>query len=102
MIDCSNFKFMGIRRNIPWALLVLLLLLWCMASCKSDKAKWSDLADEKHQIFFDNAIYHWKNTFNPTDEELEFLKKHYVECIYVRLYDVVENGRENLRLISRH
>ena len=35
-----------------------------------------------------NSIYHWKTTFDINDAETEFLKKHNIERIYVKMYDV--------------
>lgn len=35
-----------------------------------------------------NSIYHWKTTFDINDAEAEFLKKHNIERIYVKMYDV--------------
>ena len=35
-----------------------------------------------------NSIYHWKTTFDINDSEAEFLKKHNIERIYVKMYDV--------------
>lgn len=36
-----------------------------------------------------NSIYYWRTTFNPSNEELEFLKKHDIRRMYLRLFDVV-------------
>lgn len=69
----------------------IFLFLLCLLSCKNGKTgKPLEHEDEKRQIFFGNAIYHWKNTFDPTDEELKFLMEHDVKRIYVRLFDVVD------------
>ena len=34
------------------------------------------------------AMYHWKNTFNPSEEELRFMQEHKIERLYVRFDDV--------------
>lgn len=34
------------------------------------------------------AIYHWKTTYNPTDYELQWLRDHRVQRLYLRLFDV--------------
>ncbi len=34
------------------------------------------------------AVYHWKTTFNPTEYELQWLRDHKVQRIYLRLFDV--------------
>lgn len=36
-----------------------------------------------------NSIYHWKTTFNINDAENEFLQKHNIDRIYLKLFDVV-------------
>ena len=35
-----------------------------------------------------NSIYHWKTTFDINDAERDFLKKHDIERLYVKMYDV--------------
>ncbi|MBQ8673949.1 MAG: hypothetical protein IJ511_07875 [Bacteroides sp.] len=35
-----------------------------------------------------NGIYHWKTRFDLTSEQLEFLQRHEVKRIYLRLFDV--------------
>ena len=35
-----------------------------------------------------NAIYHWKTTFEPDNSELDFLGRHDVGRIYLRMFDV--------------
>lgn len=76
--------------NIP----VIFFLVLCVMSCKHNKIEELE-PDLMRQIFFGNAIYHWKNTFNPTDEELRFLKNHKIRRIYLRFFDVTENIGSN-------
>ena len=38
---------------------------------------------EKH-----NSIYYWKTTFDISPTEMEFLKKHDIERLYIRMFDV--------------
>ena len=35
-----------------------------------------------------NGMYHWKTTFDPTPYEREFLKKHDVERLFIKFFDV--------------
>ena len=35
-----------------------------------------------------NSIYHWKTTFAPDSSEIDFLKKHDVGRLYIRMFDV--------------
>lgn len=37
------------------------------------------------------GIYHWKTTYNPTPWELQFLKEHNIQRLYIRLFDVAPN-----------
>lgn len=38
-----------------------------------------------------NAVYFWKTVFDPGREELDFLEKHNVKRIYMRMFDIVAN-----------
>ena len=35
------------------------------------------------------GIYHWKTTYDPTEWELQFIKDHHIDRLYIRLFDVV-------------
>ena len=59
-------------KNICYLVLVALLLAGC-----------SDGSSEPVR-----AIYHWKTTYNPTDYELQWLRDHRVQRLYLRLFDV--------------
>lgn len=41
-----------------------------------------------------NSIYHWKTSFAPDSTELEFLRKHNIKRIYLRMFDVAEEKDE--------
>ena len=41
--------------------------------------------EEKEAV---NAIYHWKTTFDPTEEEWNFIKTNDIQRMYVRFFDV--------------
>lgn len=45
----------------------------------------SQSQEEKEAV---NAIYHWKTTFDPTQEEWDFIKENQVKRMYVRYFDV--------------
>ncbi|MBR1765644.1 MAG: hypothetical protein IJ745_01215 [Bacteroidales bacterium] len=34
------------------------------------------------------AVYHWKTTYDPTQYELQWLRDHHVQRLYLRLFDV--------------
>jgi hypothetical protein len=39
------------------------------------------------------SIYHWKTTFDPSNEEIQFLNQHRINTLYLRFFDVkAENG----------
>lgn len=39
------------------------------------------------------SIYHWKTTFDPSNEEIQFLNQHRINTLYLRFFDVkTENG----------
>lgn len=47
-----------------------------------------------HDISNRNSIYHWKTTFDPDPSEIEFLNKHGIKRVYLRMFDVAP--QENL------
>ena len=39
------------------------------------------------------SIYYWKTTFDPSNEEIQFLNQHQINTLYLRFFDVkTENG----------
>ena len=48
-----------------------------------------------------NAIYYWKTVFRLTEYDRQFLKKHHIRKIYLRMFDVdrVENADGDLEVI---
>lgn len=36
-----------------------------------------------------NSIYHWKSKFEPSQEDLTFLKQHKIDRIYLKMFDLV-------------
>lgn len=49
-----------------------------------------------------NGIYFWKTRFNLNDYELDFLRKHEISRIYVKMFDVAlqnESPQDTLSLI---
>lgn len=39
------------------------------------------------------GVYHWKTTYNPTAWELQWMKNHHVDRLYIKLFDV-KPGKE--------
>lgn len=48
-------------------------------------------ADKAQTPSAQRGVYHWKTTYNPTDWEKEWMKRHGVGKLYVKLFDV-ESG----------
>ena len=66
------------------------LLAAILVSCIScDKSKEEPI---RHMHVAKRAMYHWKNVYDTSDEEIEFIKKHKIERLYIRFFDVtIEN-----------
>lgn len=46
-----------------------------------------------------NAIYHWKTTYEPNVMELDFLRQHDIQRLYIRMFDVAtEHNLERDRI----
>lgn len=56
------------------------LLFW--ASCHSQ------IEEESKQYYADNGIYHWKTELSLSNWEKEFIKKHNIQKLYLRIFDV--------------
>lgn len=41
-----------------------------------------------------NAIYYWRTTFNLSEQEQQFLRKHNIDKLYVRMFDVALEREE--------
>lgn len=71
-------------KNLNVYILTLLVLVSsCTCSPKKEAVKADPAVPSKC-----NGIYHWKTTFNLNTEEKNFLRKHSVKRIYVRMFDV--------------
>ena len=66
-------------------ILVLCLLAFTLVGCGGNK---KNAIPERPMHECKRAMYHWKNTFSFDDDELEFLKKHNIERLYIRFFDV--------------
>lgn len=62
-----------------WGGLTLAIVL-SLAGCSNQKVT-NDM--RKH-----NSIYHWKTTFNMDSTEIEFMHKHNIDRLYLRMFDV--------------
>lgn len=62
------------------------ILAFSAVSC-GDRALGSSGTGEERPRF--RGIYHWKNVYDPSAYELDFLRRHGVTRLYVKLFDVV-------------
>lgn len=65
------------------SLLKICIVIVALATFTCCSNKPIEQTAEKH-----TSIYHWKTTFDINDAEAEFLGKHNIERIYVKMYDV--------------
>lgn len=76
----------------------LLIACFCMlaGACSCSKSNESTSADTAGAVARKscNAIYHWKTTFNSDSAEWEFVNRHNIGRLYVRMFDVGMQGYE--------
>ncbi len=63
-------------------------------SCKSDNKKTVEgdhLTDTYEPV---NSIYYWKTVFQLDSTDIQFMQKHDIRHIYLRMFDVVTNDNE--------
>lgn len=73
------------------ALLLVAIAIGAVCIC-SQKGVNIPATDKLHKAT--NAVYYWRTVYNPSDAELSFMKKHQVGRMYMRMFDVVENGEK--------
>ena len=66
-------------------------------SCKeSRKANIKDSMLKAQEESYARGMYHWKTTFNISDEDSTFIKEHNIKRLYVRMFDVgMERNESN-------
>ena len=70
------------RSSVRYAVLLVGLLLWAACSRPVEQAA-------RHR-----GVYHWKTSYNPTDWELQWMERHRVDRLYVKLFEV-DAGRKH-------
>ncbi len=70
--------------------IVISFIAILLISCSDGKSKETD---------YDNSIYYWRTTFTLNDAEKEFLKKHDVNKIYMRFFDVVCDVKDEVEIV---
>ena len=70
-------------------------LIWCLAGCTHKDTKATQTENKPFVFQHDpaNAVYYWKTMLAPTRYEMEFMQKHHVKRLYLKLFDV---GTDNL------
>lgn len=81
--------------NLRHSLIVLLMLVGvgCSPTPQAEKEQ-SETNPAKHHHPA-NGIYYWKTTFHLNGAERDFLEKHQVKRLYLRLFDVVPADPNN-------
>ena len=64
-----------------FAIFLLAAMLACCGKNEQGKVK-------RQMHVAKRAMYHWKNVYDTNGEELEFLKEHQIERLYIRFFDV--------------
>ncbi|MDE6080798.1 MAG: hypothetical protein K2F70_00840, partial [Muribaculaceae bacterium] len=67
----------------------ILLLLLLTAGCKPQPQPQPPVEPSHTET---NSVYYWKTVLNPDSTNLRFLRDHNVGRIYMRMFDVVEDG----------
>ena len=69
-------------------ILPTLFLVFLMVGCRSGDPRHSNAPSEYADTTKRNSIYHWKTTFAPDSSELDFLRRHNIERLYIKMFDV--------------
>lgn len=75
---------MRVKRIESW-----ILILFLATTCEACRPKVSDVAwnmTDSHERT--RGIYHWKTTFDLTEQDIAFLQEHQISQLYVRVFDV--------------
>jgi hypothetical protein len=57
---------------------------------------WRGTSSDDGKEAYDRGIYHWKTTFDLSEEDTEFMALHNIDRLYVRMFDVgVERNESN-------
>ena len=71
-------------------ILTIISLLTMLFACRNSV---KNASVDNHDSANDNGVYYWKTRFCLNDYELDFLKKHEIFRIYVKMFDVaLQNG----------
>lgn len=73
-----------------------ILTLICLFLLLVSFSRIADPAARGNDVSSSNGIYHWKTRFSLNDYELNFLRRHDISRIYVRMFDVaLQNDSAN-------
>lgn len=68
-------------------------LVMLLDSCEKGKGSADTAFVFRHEPA--NAVYHWKTVLNPNAYEMDFIRKHHIERMYVKFFDVSTDNLYN-------
>ncbi|MBO5814595.1 MAG: hypothetical protein J6R30_00600 [Bacteroidales bacterium] len=80
-------------KKILFFILLSTFLVSCRHGIKTSEAASSTITSDK-------AIYHWKTEFNLNDYELDFIARHDISRIYIKMFDVALQNGANLDTLA--
>ena len=84
------------RRSMRKFFLITAVFLLFVSCKESRKANIKDSMLKAQVESYARGIYHWKTTFNISDEDSNFIKEHNIKRLYVRMFDVgMERNESN-------
>lgn len=81
---------------------VILILLAAALSVSCGRGKHNDTGNAPETVAKGRSVYHWKTTFGLTPEDTLFIRRHGIQKIYLRMFDVgVESadGQDNSEVV---
>lgn len=67
---------------------VILILLAAALSVSCGRGKHNDTGNAPETVAKGRSVYHWKTTFGLTPEDTLFIRRHGIQKIYLRMFDV--------------
>lgn len=85
VFDISFYEICGEESIAMKKILTIICLLSVLVSCRESVGTSALYGNETTS---NNGIYYWKTKFTLNDYELDFLKRHEISRIYVKMFDV--------------
>ena len=74
--------------NVIMRLVLPLIFLVLIFSCKNDKKG----EEQSYEKKVERGFYYWKQNFDLSNEQVDFLKKTRTDVLYLKYFDVIWNG----------